>query len=93
MPCYTITEVKSDVGKWDINRWNRVQEATPQLRYMKYSNGQLISRGESNHTQLVQLAKQLYAKQTIVDASKRFGFRINSQSTTTNGHIQIKLSR
>lgn len=92
MPCYTITEIKTDVGKWNIDRWNRVQEATPQLRYVKYSNGQLISR-ESNHDQLVQLSKQLYAKQTIVDASKRFGFRISSQSTTTNGHIQIKLSR
>lgn len=47
----------------------------------------------AEHQNAIKTAKRLYAKQTILDASKRFGFRVTSQHVSKNGNIQLKLSR
>jgi hypothetical protein len=96
MPCYTVTTIKTDVGKWNVDRWNIVKKQfSSELRDVEYSNGQLITRAYSANSNdlLIKTASRLYAAQTIRDASKRFGWRVAGDSTTATGNIQLQLRR
>jgi hypothetical protein len=96
MPCYTVTTIKNDVGKWNVDRWNTVKKAFPsELRDVEYTSGQLITRSYSANSNdlLVKTATRLYTAQTIKDASKRFGWRVAGESTTATGNIQLQLRR
>ncbi|MDD5060688.1 MAG: hypothetical protein PHN44_00185 [Candidatus Marinimicrobia bacterium] len=93
MPCFTVTTVKADIGKLNLERVKTVlQSGSFNARII---NGQLEVYGrtvEAAETTKKQIL-QAYSAQTIKDASKRFGFRINTQSKLSNGNIQLHLSR
>lgn len=97
MPCYTVTTIKTDVGKWNVDRWEIIKrENFKALSGIEYRNGEIISYTSMNKEQFdtkVLSAKRLYAEQTVKDASKRFGWRVAGKSVSQKGNITLQLKR
>lgn len=94
MPCWTTTTVKTDVGKWNLERFNRVTVAN-NLYGVSLREGQLITREASPeaHQALISKVQRLYAELTIKDAAKRFGWRVAGTTVTKSNTTTIQLKR
>jgi hypothetical protein len=109
MPCFSVTTITFDVQNWKNERMLKALHSSEftvgqignrlQIDGMgisaRITNGRLEISGRNE--MIIEAAKkklyQYYSAQTVKDASIRFGFKIQNQSKTPNGLMQITIGR
>lgn len=95
MPCYTTTEVKVAVDKWNAERGAEAIQQAGMQGTITISNGQLVSTARNTEQANANIlkVKQKYAELTLKAAAKRFQWTVASTTTTATGLTQLKLKR
>ena len=97
MPCYTMTTIRIDVGKWNQER---ATEAIAQAGFGRQvhietgKNGsELVMRGIGDSENARKLINQKYSELTLRAAAKRFGWQAGKTVETEKGLLQFNLTR
>ena len=101
MPCWTQREISFDINSYGMNLARLAEAASEFEANVSTQNGKTIVSAPTDivvrhggRPNLVNKIKQRYSVLTIEEGSKKFGFKIRSQSASADGRsIKITAGR